>query len=70
MASQMETVSGPTLPDTLNYIGGEWTDDGDAERLAVFDPATGNQLGEIPQSTPRAVDRAVRAAQKAFDDPG
>lgn len=69
MASQMEPVSDIALPDTLNYIGGEWTDDGDAERLAVFDPATGRQIGEIPRSTPAAVDRAVSAAQKAFDNP-
>lgn len=59
----------PALPAALNLIGGQWCDDPAAARHTVHDPATERVLGDIPCSTPAAVDAAVRAAQQAFDHP-
>ena len=57
------------LPAGLNFIGGQWLDDPAAERLPVHDPATESVIGDIPCSTPAAVDQAVKAAQAAFAAP-
>ncbi|MES2262633.1 MAG: aldehyde dehydrogenase family protein [Pseudomonadota bacterium] len=57
------------LPPACNFIGGEWSDEAAAERIAVLDPATETVIGEIPCSTAAAVDRAVQAAQAAFRAP-
>lgn len=57
------------LPKSLNFIGGEWVDDPNAERIDVRDPATECVIGSIPRSTAAIVDRAVVAARKAFTDP-
>ncbi|WP_084170235.1 aldehyde dehydrogenase family protein [Paraburkholderia ferrariae] len=57
------------LPAGRNYIGGEWLDDAAAERLPVYDPATATVIGDIPGSTPDAVNQAVQAAHAAFVSP-
>ena len=49
-----------------NYIGGTVVDSDDS--LEVFDPATGAVYAHAPQSTRADLDRAVAAAQAAFDD--
>lgn len=63
------STHGVTLPQGLNWIGGEWRDDPAAERIEVRDPATAQLLGHIPRSTKGAVDAAVAAARRAFNDP-
>src|SRR5919201_2328595 len=50
------------------FVGGEWVDGTAEERLPVVNPATGEVIAEIPRGSERDVDRAVKAAQKAFDD--
>ena len=50
------------------FIGGEWVDGSGQDSLPVVNPATGETIAEIPRATEQDVDRAVGAAQKAFDD--
>src|SRR2546422_9772089 len=50
------------------FVGGEWVDSTAEERLPVVNPATGEVIAEIPRGTEQDVDRAVRAARKAFDE--
>jgi len=50
------------------FVGGEWVDSTAGERLPVVNPATGEVIAEIPRGSEEDVDRAVKAAQKAFDD--
>jgi acyl-CoA reductase-like NAD-dependent aldehyde dehydrogenase len=50
------------------HIGGEWLDAAGGETLDVLDPATGEVLATTPEGTAEDVDRAVRAARRAFDD--
>ena len=49
-----------------NYIQGQWQDSTATERIAVINPATGEELGRVPLSPASEVDLAVRAAAAAF----
>ncbi len=49
-----------------NFIDGEQTPSA-GETEAVLNPATGEEMARAPVSTPEDVDRAVRAARRAFD---
>lgn len=51
-----------------NYIGGAWVESDTSEYIPVHDPATCEVLAECPESTPADVDRAVQAAQDAFEE--
>jgi 1-pyrroline dehydrogenase len=50
------------------FIGGEWTDGSSGETQSVVNPATGEVIAEVPKATAEDVDRAVKAARKAFED--
>lgn len=48
-------------------IGGNWTDSVSGETFAALDPATGEELVQVPRGKAEDVDRAVRAARTAFE---
>jgi aldehyde dehydrogenase (NAD+) len=50
-----------------NYIGGEWVEASGDETFDTVNPATGETLGTFPRSTTDDVDRAVEAAQEAYE---
>jgi betaine-aldehyde dehydrogenase len=50
-----------------NFIDGEFVDPADGETEPVLNPATGETIGHAPLSSAEDVDRAVRAARRAFD---
>lgn len=50
----------------LNFIGGEFVPSERGATLQNVNPATGEVLGTLPDSTAQDVDRAVNAAQNAF----
>ncbi|HET7677323.1 MAG TPA: aldehyde dehydrogenase family protein [Candidatus Limnocylindrales bacterium] len=50
-------------------IGGEQVDALDGQTFEVGNPATGEVIARVPLGGKADVDRAVEAAQKAFDDP-
>jgi betaine-aldehyde dehydrogenase len=50
-----------------NFIDGEFVDAAEGATTAVLNPATGEQIAQAPNSTQADVDRAVKAAQSAFD---
>ena len=52
---------------TQFYIGGEWVDPIDEQRLDVINPATEQVIGEVAMGGVEDVDRAVAAAVAAFD---
>jgi phenylacetaldehyde dehydrogenase len=49
------------------YIDGQWVDAESGETFETKDPATGDVLAEVASAGAEDVDRAVRAARKAFD---
>ncbi len=51
-------------------IGGEWVDAASGETLDVLNPATGQAIARVPRSGAEDVDRAVKAAAKAFESWG
>ena len=50
------------------YIGGEMTDAKDGNTRTITSPATGEELGVVPESSAVDVDRAVEAAKRAFEE--
>lgn len=50
-----------------HFIDGEATSALSAARIDVFDPATGNRVGEIASATHEEIDAAVQSARRAFD---
>ena len=55
--------------DIRNFVNGQWSAaDAAAASLAVLNPATGETLGETPQSPGAEVDRAVQAAAAALPE--
>ncbi len=55
-----------TATETLrNFIDGEPAT-GEGEDEAILNPATGEELARAPLSSAQEVDRAVRAARRAF----
>lgn len=60
------TMAGPY--EIRNYVGGTWASAGAAATRPVINPATGETLGAVPQSSPADVDRAVAAAAAAYPE--
>jgi betaine-aldehyde dehydrogenase len=58
----MATTTGSKLQ---NFIGGEFVDAADTED--VINPSTGEVIAQAPVSSTEDVDRAVKAARKAFE---
>jgi succinate-semialdehyde dehydrogenase / glutarate-semialdehyde dehydrogenase len=56
-----------TYPNTKLFINGEWTDALDGKSLAVFNPATGQEIGRVAHASKPDLDRALEAAQKGFE---
>ncbi len=50
-----------------NFVDGMWCVAEGSRTLPSIDPSTGEEFGEIADSSTEDVDRAVRAARKAFD---
>ena len=51
-----------------NYIGGEWVEAASGDTFESVIPASGESLGSFPRSGAEDVDRAVAAANAAFDE--
>ena len=55
-----------TYPHTQLFINGQWCDAAAGESLAVFNPATGKEIGRVAHARIPDLDRALQAAQKGF----
>lgn len=51
-----------------HYIGGAWVESTSDQFTPVIDPATCEVIAHVPEGTREDVDRAVQAAQDAFED--
>lgn len=49
-----------------HFIGGKWVDGASDEKIPVENPANGEVLAHVPAGNAQDIDRAVRAAWKAF----
>ena len=50
------------------FIGGDWVAGSGSEGQTIINPATGETIAEVPKGTEADVDRAVKAARKAYVD--
>ena len=50
------------------FIGGEWVAGSGNEGQPIINPATGETIAEVPRGTEADVDRAVKAARKAYTE--
>ena len=62
----MITANKAKLEPGRLLIDGRWTDG--AKKFDTINPATGEVLTQVVEASPEAVDRAVSAARKAFED--
>ncbi len=66
-----ETDGVATATETLkNFVDGELVDPADGRTSAVINPATGEEIAQAPDSGAEDVDRAVKAANRAFESWG
>jgi succinate-semialdehyde dehydrogenase/glutarate-semialdehyde dehydrogenase len=56
-----------TYPNTQLFINGQWRDAAAGETLAVFNPATGKEIGRVAHARKADLDQALQAAQKGFE---
>jgi acyl-CoA reductase-like NAD-dependent aldehyde dehydrogenase len=64
------TIEAPAKPrDAKMLIGGEQVDALDGQTFEVHNPATGQVIANVPLAGKADVDRAVEAAQQAFEGP-
>jgi betaine-aldehyde dehydrogenase len=59
-------MTGTAIGNLQNFIDGERVPS-EGESEAILNPATGEELARAPMSTAEDVDRAVRAARRAFE---
>ncbi|WP_157057690.1 aldehyde dehydrogenase family protein, partial [Calditerricola satsumensis] len=52
----------------LHYIDGQFCEGAEGRRFANLNPFTGDVLNEVAEGTAEDIDRAVRAARRAFDE--
>jgi acyl-CoA reductase-like NAD-dependent aldehyde dehydrogenase len=64
-----ETSARAAVTDVRMIIGGEQVDAADGQTFDVTNPATGEVMARAPLGGAEDVDRAVRAAQAAFEGP-
>ncbi|KAJ6480391.1 aldehyde dehydrogenase domain-containing protein [Mycena sanguinolenta] len=62
-----ESFTGKVSFPTGLFIGGEFVDGAQGSTIDVMNPTTGKLLTTVPEATSADVDRAVKAAQHAFD---
>lgn len=56
-----------TAPRQQMFINGDWTDAGNGETVSVINPATEEEIAQVPKGDASDVDRAVAAARTAFE---
>jgi len=57
-----------TLRRHQMFIGGKWANSSGDEVQEIINPANGKVIAEVPKGTAEDVDKAVKAARKAYDD--
>ena len=59
-------MSTASYTDTQLLINGQWQDAADGRTIAVFNPATGQEIGRVAHAGKADLDRALAAAQQGF----
>src|SRR6516162_878731 len=62
------TVKPPKVKDQPMLIGGKWVDSVSGKTFATTNPATGETICQVAEGDKADIDRAVKAARKAFEE--
>ena len=57
-----------SVTQVKQFIGGEWVESSSGETMEVLNPATGEVIAEVPSGTKEDVEKAVKAAKKAWTE--
>jgi aldehyde dehydrogenase (NAD+) len=63
-----QKVARPKVRQTKLLIGGQWTDSESGKTFATHHPATEEKIADVARASEKDVDRAVKAARKAFEE--
>src|SRR5262245_26324722 len=66
-AKPQRARSGPKVRLTQMLIDGKWCDAKNGKTFATYNPATEEKLANVAEGDASDVDRAVKAARKAFE---
>lgn len=66
MTSLRQRLRDPSLFIEKSCLAGSWVDADDGSTIAVYDPATGLEIGTVPSMGATEADRAVKSADAAF----
>jgi aldehyde dehydrogenase (NAD+) len=61
-------VKPPEVKDQPMFIGGKWVDSVSGKTFPTVNPATGETICQVAEGDKADVDKAVKAARKAFED--
>ncbi len=50
-----------------NFIHGEWVEETGVETVPLFNPSTGEQIGEVPLSSDKTSQESIDSAYSAYD---
>jgi aldehyde dehydrogenase (NAD+) len=67
-AKKPRTAKPPTVKDQQLFIGGKWLDSASGKKFPTLNPATGETICQVAEGDKADIDRAVKAARKAFEE--
>src|SRR5262252_3726985 len=62
------TTKPPKVKDQPMLIGGKWVDSASGKTFPTVNPATGETICQVAEGGKADIDRAVKAARKAFEE--
>lgn len=67
-AARPAAYARPKVRQTKMLIGGKWSDSVSGETFATVHPATEEKIADVARGNAQDIDRAVKAARKAFEE--
>jgi len=67
-ATDARTFTAPAIRQTKILINNEWHDSASGKTFATNNPATEEKIADVAEGDTEDIDRAVKAARKAFED--
>jgi aldehyde dehydrogenase (NAD+) len=67
-AAKSKSAKPPKVKDQQLLIGGKWVDSVSGKTFPTINPATGETICQVAEGDKADIDRAVKAARKAFED--
>lgn len=64
-----KSIQSPLLPHIHSYIGGQWLSAQTDDTIAVYDPATGDRLADVPSVGQDQVEAAIASGQQRIAQP-